>query len=213
MFQASESHREPVLQGTGDTNRFMLWIDGVGAYLLCLSQRVTIGGPMFGSDSADIALLANLSRKHATLVRTREGYLIEAHAPVKVGGRTLADRSHLKSNYEIELAGRVKMHFRTPSVLSASAVLDFLSDHRPSQHVDGVILMDETCLLGPGTENHVRCPGWSESVLLFRKGNQFWCKSALDIFVDGRLCSHGGPIAPGEVVSGPDLRFRIEAVD
>jgi hypothetical protein len=197
---------------TDGTERYMLWIDGVGAYLVCLAEEVTIGGPNGGGNGADISLLANLSRKHATIIRTREGYVFQPHAESKAAGRPVHDRAPLNSGYTIELAGCVKLQFRQPSVLSATAVLEFVSEHRPTHSVDAVVLMDETCLLGPGQENHVRCPDWSETVVLFHRNGQFHCKSRADLFVDGDILQEGTPLEAGAVVSGPDLRFRLEAV-
>lgn len=213
MASAFMPKSSPTAGGQPRPTRFTLWIDGVGAYLLCLGDRVTIGGPEHDGESADVALLANLSRRHATLIRTKEGYLLEAHSAVSVAGRPVYERTRLNVNYEIELGDCVRLRFRQPTVLSATATLDFLSDHRPSRSVDGVILMEETCLLGPGSENHVGCPDWPESVVLFRRGEQFCCKSRADIFVDGQLVRDGGPISPGSVVTGPEWQFRLEATE
>jgi hypothetical protein len=96
-------------------------------------------------------------------------------------------------------------------VLSATAVIDFVSDHRPNRSIDGVILMDETRLLGPAADNHVICPDWNETVLLYRKPDGFWCKSQSQISVDGKLMAEGGgPVKPGSYVSGSDFGFRLE---
>lgn len=191
--------------------RYIIWIDGVGAWLLCLGDQVTIGGPSHDQTTgADISLYANLSRRHATIVRGNAGYLLEAHAAVKVSDRLVEAAAPLSSNYTIELGGSVRLRFRVPSVLSSTAVIDFESDHRPSQSVDGVVLFDENCLLGPGRENHIRCSDWSESLLLFRRDGKFWCKSRSELFIGGRATGESGVIEPGDVVSGLDLRFRIE---
>ncbi len=191
-------------------SRYKIWIDGVGAYLVCLGSRVTIGGPRHDGNSADIPLMANLSRLHATFVRSGENYLLEAHAPAKVADRIVEGAAHLNNNYTLEFGGTVRLKFRVPSVLSATAVLDFVSDHRPSQSVDGVVLMDETCLLGAGRENHIRCPDWSESVLLYRKDGGFRCKSSSDLVIAGKVAGGDAAIEPGDIVTGLDVRFRIE---
>lgn len=192
-------------------DRHLLWIDGVGTYLMCHGDRVTIGGPTQDGKPSDLSLLANLARKHATIVRDRQGYLIEASAPVSVSGRPVNEQTTLHDKYEIVLGERVRLRFDLPSVLSASARIALLSDHRPSPTVDGVVLMDDTCLLGPGNENHIRCPEWTDSVLLFRKDGQIWCKSRLELFVGEKHIPQGGLLRSGDVVTGPDLRFRIEA--
>ena len=42
-------------------------------------------------------------------------------------------------------------------VLSASARLEMVSRHRTQPHVDGILLMAESCVLGPKWQNHVVC--------------------------------------------------------
>jgi len=213
MFNASRIKDLLTINGASTRDCYTLWIDGVGAYLLFLKDEVTIGGPARDNSPADVALLANLSRKHATIVRGGEGYLIEAHAPVQVSGRTVDDRTNLTNNHEIQLGSNVVLRFQMPSALSASARLDFVSDHRPTQSCDGIILMENTCLLGPGSDNHAQCHDWSESVVLFRKGDELWCKSRGDIFVDGTLVKEAAALRPGAVVTGLDMRFRLEATE
>jgi hypothetical protein len=139
--------------------------------------------------------------------------VLEAHAAVKVADRLVEEVAHLNSNYSIELGGSVRLRFRLPSVLSATAVIDFVSDHRPPQSVDGVVLLDENCLLGPGRDNHIRCPEWNESVLLYRKEGRFWCKSQSGLVIGGRISKEETAIEPGDIVSGLDMRFRIEESD
>src|SRR5262245_14873237 len=69
--------------------RFVLWIDRVGAYVLCLGDMLTIGGPATEGKTADLSLLANLSRRHATLARSGERYVLYAHSPAYVAGRAV----------------------------------------------------------------------------------------------------------------------------
>ena len=199
-------------QPAGPANaRYLLWIDGVGVYLVCLGQRVTIGGQRPDGPNADVPLLANLSRTHATFLRGAEGYVLEAQGAMKVSGRPTQDKAWLTGDREIELGNSVRLRFRMPSVLSATATIDFLSDHRPAHSLDGIILMEDNCLLGPGSDNHVRCLTWDETVLLYRRGDQLWCKSRSDLFVETSLARSGYPLRPGNIVTGNDLRFRLEA--
>jgi hypothetical protein len=212
------SRSESALNGPTPVERpaskdcYYLWVDGVGAFQLFTSEEVTIGGPTRDKDPADLVLLANLSRRHATFLRSDEGYVLEAHGACKVADRPVEGRTHLNNNYRLELGTGVRLRFRVPSVLSATAVIDFASDHRPSRSIDGVILMDETCLLGPTADNHVVCPDWSQTVLLFRKAGGFWAKAQSQFEIDGKLVSEsGGPVKPGSYVSGTDFGFRLEA--
>ncbi len=190
--------------------KFVLWIDQVGAFLLCLNDQVTVGGPAAEGGGADVPLLANLSRRHVTFVRSGERYLLLAHAPTQVAGRAVHDRVDLSDGSEVALGANVRLKFRLPSVMSGSARLEFVSDHRPARTADGVILMHDTCLIGPGPENHIRCPGWPHAVLLFRREGRLWCKSREELFVGGRHAPGEAALEPGVVVAGTDIRFRIE---
>jgi hypothetical protein len=200
------------VERSASKNCYFLWVDGVGAFQLFTSESFTLGGPTRDKDPADLVLLANLSRRHATFLRSEEGYVLEAHGACKVADRPVEGRTHLNSNYRLELGSGVRVQFRIPSVLSATAVIDFISDHRPNRSIDGVILMDETCLLGPSTDNHVVCPDWTQTVLLYRKADGFWAKSQSQILIDGKLMPEGGgPVKPGSYVSGNEFGFRLEA--
>ena len=194
-----------------------LWIDGVGCFWMSPKDRVTIGSPEAPSpqqdirgDSADLPILSDLNRRHATIVRNGEGYLLEAHGPVHIAGREVRDRAALNDGAIIELGRTVRLKFRQPSALSLSARLDFVSDHRPTQSVDGIVLLADTCLLGSGDENHIVCHDWVGQVLLVRQGAELWCRSRQTLTVNGQRLGSGRRLQSGDVVSGEELRFRIE---
>ena len=214
MWNLAGSSKASTQEAEARPPRYVLWIDSAGAFLVCLGERVSIGGASLEGFSADVPLLASLSRRHATIVRSREGYLLEPHSTTRVGDRPVDGVVCLHNGYDIELGGSVRLRFWLPTVLSSTAALEFVSDHRPSRSVDGVILMEDTCLVGPGRENHVRCPEWPESLVLYRSGNQFCCKSRCDLFVGTARLRDGDPIRPGDVVTGGDgVRFRIETAE
>ena len=199
-------------QNDSSLKRFLVWIDGVGVYLVCLNDRFEIGGARFddSGEQADLAMMSNLSRKHASIVRNGSDYLVESHGAAKLAGREIIDQAHLLDGNEITLSDSVKLRFQMPSALSSSARIDFLSDHRPPQPIDGVVLMAETCLLGAGTEDHISCPKWPGTVLLVRRGDEVWCQSRLDIFVNEQHTPEGGVLNNHDIVTGPEIRFHIE---
>ncbi len=198
---------------------FVLWIDGVGCYWLCLNERVTIGRPDYSTsaplrtdrhEEADIAILSDLKRHHATIVRTGEGYVLEAHGPARVAGREVTDRVHLTDGAIVELGRGVRLRFRQPSDLSLSARLDFVSDHRPTKAVDGIVLLADTCLLGSDDSHHIDCLDWSAPVLLVRKGHELLCRSQKPLFVNGKPLLSNQVLQTGDVVTGDELRYRLE---
>lgn len=191
----------------------MLWIDGVGAWQLCVGDTFIVGAPSFDGPSADIALLANVSRHHATLARDGETWRLNAEHATSVSGKTIDQSTSLRSGDEICLAERVRLGFRLPSVLSTSAVIDFESDHRPSHSVDGIILLSDHCLLGPRRDHHVYCSNWSDVVVLYSQDNQLRCRSRASLTVDGAVVKDSAALNHGAVVTSDDLRFRVEKMD
>ena len=198
---------------------YLLWIDGVGTYLVYLQDTMRIGGPGepgviggLGSTWADLSLLANLSRHHATITRSGESYFLDAMAPVYSNQRPVNDRVLLTDQAELRLNTETIITFRQPTVLSASAYLELTSHHQPQQRLDGIVLMAETCLLGSSSENHIVCQQWPGTVILYRQGDQIMCRSKLEIFANQEPASQGAVLTPGSIVSGPELRFRWEVI-
>lgn len=191
-------------------NKYLLWIDGVGCWQLCTGSSFIIGAPSFEQRSADIALLANVSRQHATLWNSGEDWSLEAHHPTSVSGRMVGDSATLRSGDQICLAERVRLGFRIPSVLSTSAVIDFESDHRPSHSLDGIILLADHCLLGPSRDHHVFCGHWPDLVVLFEQDGHLRCRCNSSLSVNGQLVRDSAVLKHGAVVTGDEFTFRVE---
>ncbi|MEM9658920.1 MAG: FHA domain-containing protein, partial [Planctomycetota bacterium] len=56
--------------------RLVAWIDAVGGYLICLGDEITLGQPS-NRGEVDIPILADLSRRHATIRREGESYVLK----------------------------------------------------------------------------------------------------------------------------------------
>ena len=137
--------------------RFLMWVDGVGGYLVCMADEVLLGQAIANS-GADIPIVGDLSRHHATIARQGENYVIRPHATTRVEGRELTSPRCLRDGDEIELGPSFRMRFRQPHPLSATSRLDFLSHHRTQPATDGVLLMANSCILGPSTQESRRLP-------------------------------------------------------
>jgi len=192
------------------TDRYMLWIDGVGAWQLCVGSQFLIGGPTLEDKAADICLMANLSRRHASLLRNGEDWFIHPHNSTVVSGRAVTGPTLLRTGDEICLAERVRLGFRIPSVLAGSALIDFESPHRPAHSVNGIILMTDSILLGPRRDHHVCCPDWPEVVVMYHQDGVLRCRSKASLSVNGVRVRDSAVLSDGAIVSGDDFRFRIE---
>ncbi len=198
--------------GTKSNRGFMLWIDGVGAWMACLNPETTIGGPTFDKQPADISLMANISRIHATISRSDDSWSLQAHSDTRVGDRKIESKTSLRRDSKITLGNSVELGFRVPTALSTTAVLDFVSEHRPAQSVDGIVLIHENCLLGPGPENHIVCPGWPDTLVLFQRDGKWRCKSRMNLAVDGDIVTDSHEIQAGSMITGDEIRLRIESL-
>ena len=194
----------------GPRGRFLLWADAVGGYLVCLDDEVILGRA--GPDSvADVPLLGDLSRQHATLARDGESYVVRAIKPTFVNGRPV-ETAPLRDGDVIRLGATVELEFRQPSPVSATARLEVVSRHRLPLAVDGVILMAETCIVGAAEQAHVAAPGLARPVVLYRQGASLWCRATGPFEVDGRSCAARAPITLQSSVLGDGFSFSLESL-
>lgn len=190
--------------------RYVLWIDGVGGYLLCLGEEVVVGQAVPDA-GVDVPLLADLSARHAVLRRTPGGYLLVPQRSTRLRGREVTEPVPLLREAVIELGATVRLRFRIPHPLSNSACLEVHSRHRLQPSVDGVVLMADTCVLGPAARCHVRCATWTDEVVLFRRHDQLWCRGpAGGLEIDSVSYGEAGPVRPGSRIQGETFSMSLE---
>jgi hypothetical protein len=191
--------------------RFLLWVDGVGGYLVCLSPRVTFGQAV-GDGPVDVPLFAELSRLHAEVFRDEGGYVLESTREVLING-TAAPRSVLKPGDRLTLGPTCQLVFHQPVAISPSARLELASGHRLPLAVDGVLLMAETLILGTGSQVHVQLPGDGPgNVVLYRNKDGLGVRCPGDFRVDGRPCLNRADLPLPSVVTSEHFTFAVEPV-
>jgi hypothetical protein len=192
----------------GPRGRFLLWVDAVGGYLVCLDDQIILGRA--GHDShADVPLMGDLSRNHATVTRDGDGYVLRAHQPTFVNNRRV-ETATLRDGDVIRLGATVELEFHQPSPVSSTARLAVVSRHRLPLAVDGVLLMAETCIISGAPQAHISAPGLSEPVILYRQGNALWCRAAGGFDVDGHSCAGRAPLTLQSSVLGDGYSFSLE---
>jgi tetratricopeptide (TPR) repeat protein len=200
----------PLPDAPAAPQRFLLWIDGVGGYLVCLGSRVTLGQATTDS-YVDVPIFADVSRLHAILTRDAEGYLFEAVRPAHVNGQPV-DKALLRANDRLTLGTACQFQFRQPAPVSTSARLDLTSGHRLPLALDGVLLMADTLVLGPGSQVHVSLPDVKHAVVLFRHKDGLGVRCAGRLSVGGQPCGERAVLGPKATVAGEDFGFAIEPV-
>lgn len=199
----------PSMADSPAPERLMLWIDAVGGYLVCLDDEVTLGQPAPG-DPVAVPLCADLSRRHAVIRRQQGSYTIEPLGPVTVDGRPLTGPMVLGDRHEIGLGDVVRLEFRRPHALSATARLVPLSGHRTEPRADAVLLMADSCVLGPKPHSHVVCRHLEGDLMLFRQRGRLYCRTSLDMTIDGQRLVDQMPVDGGSRLEGEGFGMSLE---
>lgn len=190
----------------------MLWVDGLGGYLVTLADEITIGLPApVGGDAPDLAILADLSRRHARLERTGGRYVLMPYGEAAVEGRKIEGPTILEDGARFSL-GEVLFALRRPHALSASAVLTIESGHRSVPAADAVLLMAESCVLGAKPHSHLRNTAWQDEAILFRSGDGLLCRSSGTLVVNGEPTDGPAKLSPGIRVEGQDFTLCVEEI-
>jgi hypothetical protein len=199
-------------EADGLAGRFLLWVDAVGGYLVCLDDQIVLGRA--GNDShADVPLMGDLSRRHAILSRNGDGYVLHAEQASYVNGKPVADQIALRDGDVIRLGSTVELEFRQPSPVSATARLAIVSRHRLPLAVDGVLLMADTCIIGDVPQAHIPAPSIKDPVVLYRQAGSLWCRAAGAFDVDGRTCAARAPLDQRSSVLGDGFSFSLEPLE
>ncbi len=189
----------------------MLWVDAVGGFWVCLADEVILGQPA-RTGWVDVPILADISSRHARIRRDGEGYLIEAIREVRLQNRTVDKVASLADGNRIMLGDRVRLVFRRPHALSATARLDFDTHHRTDPSADAVLLMADSCILGPGPRSHIVCPDWSQEVVLYRHHDELYCRAEGRWEIDGVRCKGRGRITRNSRIEGEGFSLKLEEI-
>ncbi len=193
------------------TARILLWIDGVGGFLVCTGDRVLLGQAVPGNP-VDVPILADVARRHVRIHR-EDRYLLEPLSDVWLRQRPVASMSVLSDGDIIRMGSGLELRFRQPHALSATARLEWVSQHRTCPRVDAILLMADTCVLGPRLHNHVVCRDWSQEVVLYRQGDDWMCRCRDGLEVDGRFGLGSQAVSWDSHVRGSDFSFSLERIE
>lgn len=202
---------ESAVKNSTAKNRLLLWVDAVGGFYVCQGKEIRVGQAVPGS-TIELPLLADLSRHHATIRRDEEGYMIEPIRDVWLNHQKIDQVSWINDGSLIEMGPALKLRFRRPHPLSATARLDFVSNHRTQPTAAAVLLLSDTCVMGPSPHNHVVCRHWPHDVVLYRQHGGLQCRSETAFEIDGTRYEHQGPLTTHSHVVGEQFSFSLEEI-
>lgn len=209
--QAANAKEDTVSLSRAPGKRLVTWIDAVGGFLICLGDEIVLGQPS-ADGGVDVPLLADLSRRHATIVREGESYILHPIHQATVNDVAAAGPIVLRDNSVIGLGESVKLRFRRPHALSATAVLQIMTHHKTEPAVDGIVLMSDSCIIGSQGHSHIRCRDWEHEVVLFRRGDQLICRTQAEAEFDGRPMPSQVEVRQDCRIEGEDFALSFEEI-
>ena len=174
--------------------RLLLLVDGGGSFLILRGDQAAIGRAAT-SNPAEVAILSDMTERHANVSRVDEDYFLFSAKDVEVGGQKT--KHHLLRNGDRVVLGRkAKLVFRLPSRKSTSAVLDLSDTTKMPNDVRRVVLFSRHATVGQGPTAHIQCRHVSTPLILFERGGGLWIRRKSDGHVD----PEAQPLALGEPI-------------
>jgi hypothetical protein len=97
--------------------------------------------------------------------------------------------------------------------VSSTARLELTSGHRLPVAVDGVLLMGNEIMLGPGPDAHIILPHTPEAVLIYRSKDGLGVRVPNGSFrIDDRLYTDRATLPLPAVVTADSVTFAVEPV-
>ncbi|MFK8111949.1 MAG: hypothetical protein AB8B91_07090 [Rubripirellula sp.] len=117
---------------------------------------------------------ADWPRHAGSIERDGEDYFWRARSSPSSEQRDL-----IRSGQSLPIAGSAVVTMSRPSALCETVVLQLKPPHRFDEHVDGVVLVNETLLVGPTQDCHIRCRESSDRAVITRRGDKWMAKAGL----------------------------------
>ena len=201
----------------GQAKHAIMWIDGIGGYLLWDKPELVIG-QAFSDGHADVGITGDLSRRAAVIRRMGSDYLLQPLQATRLNGQAIDRPQLLRDGTLIELGNSVKLKFRKPNALSGTARLEMVSIHRWKPNVDAILLLADCCMVGPRAGSHVPCSDWRNEVLLVQKTggtapapyNNWQLRIAEEVQVNGQKMRGQFAIGPETHIRGEDFSLSFE---
>ncbi len=188
--------------------QFILQMDGIGAYYVFSSDRVTLG-PVSASQRSDVELVTAPDIQTKQIERVDGDYFIgDVHKGPAVSfatGRLLSDGDR------VELSPRCRFKFVLPNPASSTACLIPSSARFPRVDINGVILMGREILIGPERNCHIQSGQIAERITLYMQDKGICCRTDQPITVKGRVYSPQEALPMNALIEIGELRLVLTA--
>ncbi|MEZ6095437.1 MAG: FHA domain-containing protein [Pirellulaceae bacterium] len=192
------------------TSSVMMWIDGVGSYLICFAAENWIGKHV-AEPRCQIPLQGDLFRYHARLAFDSQGLQILPEGDVWINARRLnVKQANLKDGDRVSLgAGNTRFLVELPEY-GGAARLSLEHGNRTWFGCDQILLVRDVLTIGNSRLCDIRIPGVSEQFEIRKGKNSVCIESPNEFAIDGRLTRGPVPLSTESRLTSRDLAIQFE---
>lgn len=191
-----------------DGRPLLLIVDGACSALLLSEDTIRIGRAG-ASGAIDVPLPADVQSHHADIHCGGDDCFIVARGPVRMN-HTDVTRALLRHGVRVRLGRNGQLTYEKPSAKSETAVLVLPDRQRLPLDVSRVVLLRDTCLIGPQPSCHLRTREGESRVVLFTRRNRLYARL---VGADERPAGPARPIVLGETQSLGDISLTVTNYD
>ncbi len=193
----------------------MMWIDGVGAYLLCAGAENWIGKHVEGT-RCQIAFHGDLSRFHAKITQRDGRFYISSKSATKLFRQKrlvpTVDASPLCDQDLLVFASGIKMCFHQ-SDGHGTAKLTLESGHKTVPRCDCIFLVSEGIMIADSSDADIRFPGLIGKLEIKKHGGCYVAEThGMELVADGRVVRGPTRLEPDSRIIGHQLSIQMERI-
>lgn len=193
----------------------ILWVDGVGGYLLvdrsqCWLGRSVAPGDQVPNGEVGVRIFSDIGRRAAQLRRIEHDWLLIPNQACWLSERPLDQPQLIGPGDRFRIGQHVRLGVSRPHPLSSTLRVELLSRHSWQPAVDGVLLVGSNCVLGPSESAHIRCPELPGELVLFLRQGTWWAKSAVALRRPSIRPGETFQLPVGERLLGDDWSLTLQ---
>ncbi|MFL2870189.1 MAG: hypothetical protein ACJZ8O_05500 [Pirellulaceae bacterium] len=193
-------------------NRFLLWIDDIGGFLITRSNSFTIGRSGTHATS-DVPINGDLATEHITIQSGSDYCVLIPHSKVLVNSLEVMGPLAIVTGDEITM-GSVQLEVRARHPLSQTIGLKIISHHN-THGAKNILLMTRSIILGSKQRNHIVLGNGHEDTVIYEslQNKRLFFKPTAPIRVGERSTTNDSELVNGSCLESGDLTITVESLD
>ena len=159
----------------GSAKPLLLLIDG-SCSALVLRQNLVRLGRAGGSAPIDVPIPGDIQSHHADIINYGDDFFVMPRGPVRINHAPIRS-ALLRDGDRLRLGDKTKLEFLKPSAKSDTAVLKVSDRQRLPMDVSYVVLLRDTCLIGPQPSCHLRTREGESRIVLFVRDGELYARA------------------------------------